>query len=222
MAEGKRGTPRRQLRLLLALPVLLAVAVAANWTNVNKLVHGKTTLRNVLLGFAEGSGVNLVGWTKPADTGDPKAKVTIEVFMLVGDACHIDSAYMGQALGTVDPKRVRVKFVDTHPGTAGAERRDKIKLGCEQGLAINGKTEFKLPDPEHPGKQKTVFLTHDGAGNASLYVLLNRELKAAYKGKGLTQTKAEFDAHMQAEMKRSATLMEAEAKVRQEEEKKKR
>jgi len=211
----------RQARLLLLLPLLLLVAIAVNWTSVNKLLHGKATFRSILTGLADSSAVNLVGWEQPPDSGDPQARVKVEVFLAVGDPCHIDSAYLGQALGLLDPRRIRVQFVDVRTPT-GMARKDKLKLGCEQGLALNGQTEFRVPDPQRPGKQKTVFLTHDGGGLAVLHRLLNAALKAAYKGQGLPLSEAEFNSFIQTETKRIATEMEAAAKVRLEEKKRRR
>jgi hypothetical protein len=221
MSDQKRPRPRWMRRLLLALPILLVLAVAANWSDLAKIARGQRSLRSIIYGRDTTVGPSLTGWKMPRDTGAQDARVTIEIFVIAGDPCHIDTAYLGQSLGTLDPQRLRVKFVDSVPGSTGAQRHEKLKLGCDQGLAIDGKTKFSVPDPAHPGKQKTVLTSHNGGGadTANLYVVLDRQLKAAYKGKGLGMTAAEFSTRLQEAGKQFAAQAEAEAEARLEAEK---
>jgi len=218
MSEPKPSSSGRQKRLLLALPVLLVVAAAANWSSIAKIASGEKSLRSVIYGFTEGHNTDVAGWKLPSNMGDGKARVTVEVFVMPGDPCHFDTVALGQALGTLDPQRIRVKFSGAMPGSADATRRDKLKLGCDQGLAINGKTEFAVPDPARPGKKKTLFLTPKGQGLSldNLYVVLGRELATAYQGKGLAMTGEGFALQVQNEMTQRREAAIAEAKARQE------
>lgn len=221
MSEATRSRARWLRRLPWALPILLVLAVATNWSDISKIVRGERSLRSIIYGRDDRLSLSVAGWPMPSDTGAADAKVTVEVFLIAGDPCHIDSACLGHSLGPLDPQRLRVKFVDNVPGSAGSERSQKLKLGCDQGLAINGKTKFTLPDPAKPGKQKTVLTSHNGGGldTANLYQLLDRALKDAYQGKGLGMTQEEFAARLQEASKQFAAQAEAEAKARAEAEK---
>ncbi len=216
MAEAPR--PRLTRRLLWVLPLLLLAAAAANWPSLTKVVRGERSLRSILYGREENPRTPLNGWRMPADTGAAGARVTVELFLIPGDPCHIDTAVLGQSLGTLDPARVRVRFVDNSPGKPGAARSEQLRLGCDQGLAINGKTKFRVPDPTSPGQEKTVFTSHNGAGMdvAVLYVVLDRTLKAAYGGRGLGMTYQEFSTRQQQAAQVLMAAAEAEAKARAE------
>lgn len=211
-------------KLLLALPVLLVVAVLVNLGSLTEIVKGKRNLKSILYGTSPDSDTAmLAGWKTPPDSGAKDAKVVVEVFLIGGESCHVDTAFMGQALGAIDPQRIRVKFVDAANSKAAAERREKVKLGCDQGVAVNGKTEFKIPDPANPGKKKTVFTAHQhgGAGGpgVSLYVILNQELKTVYHGKSLAMTQEQFDQKIKDEATRLRDAALAEAKAKKELEK---
>ncbi len=221
MSEAPPSRPRWLRRLPWVLPILLILAVVANWSDISKIVRGERSLRSIIYGRDDRLSLNLAGWRMPSDTGAADARVTVEVFLIAGDPCHLDSACLGHSLGTLDPKRLRVKFVDSVPGSTGSERSQKLKLGCDQGVAINGKTKFTLPDPAKPGKQKTVLTSHNGGGldTPALYALLDRALKDAYKGKGLGMTQEDFAARLQEASKQFAAQAEAEAKARAEAEK---
>ncbi|MBU0608773.1 MAG: hypothetical protein KKI08_12875 [Armatimonadetes bacterium] len=224
MTEAKQPRPRWLRRLPWVLPILLVLAVAANWSDISKIVRGERSFRSIIYGRNEDLSSSISGWTMPSDTGAADAKVTIEIFLIAGDSCHIDSACLGHSLGTLDPKRMRIKFVNSVPGSAGSERSQQLKLGCDQGLAINGKTKFTLPDPAKPGKQKTVLTSHNGGGldTPALYALLDRALKDAYKGKGLGMTQEEFAARLQEASEQFVAQAEADAKARAEAEKAKK
>lgn len=211
-------------KLLLALPVLLVLAVVVNFGSLKDIAQGKRSIKSILYGQSPDSESALLGgWKTPADSGAKDAKVVVEVFLIGGEPCHIETAFMGQALGTVDPKRVRVKFVDAASDKVAIERREKVKLGCDQGVAINGKTEFKIPDPVSPGKKKTVFTAHQhggpGGAGVSLRPILDQELKAAYHGKGLGLTQEQFDLKIRDEVTRLHDAALAAAKANKEAEK---
>lgn len=219
MSTSKPSSSHRQKRLLLALPILLLVALAANWSNVMQVARGEKNLKSIIYGKGGKGTAQVAGWTLPPTMGAETAKVKIEVFLIPGDPCHHETALLGQALGTLDPKRIRVQFTGSPPGSKEADRRDQLKLGCEQGLAVNGKTEFKVPDPARPGKKATLFMTPEGRGLGldNLYAVLNAELAAAYKGKGLGMTREGFQLHLDNEKKQR--LEEALAKQQADQEK---
>lgn len=219
-SEARDTRPRRSRRksLLLALPLLLLIAILLNLGSIMKIVRGEQNIRSIIYGVNKNSGNRqLAGWTLPNDTGSNNAKVTIEVFLRAGDPCHVSSSFIGQALGTIDPQRIRVKFVDAALGKAAIERREQVKLGCNQGIAVNGKTEFQIPDPAAPGKKKTVFTAHQhGAEGPSqaLYPILDQELKAQYHGKGLPLTQAQFDEKLKSEIEAFHQIALEKAKLR--------
>lgn len=223
MTEAQPSRAKRSTRLLLALPLLVVLAVAVNWSSLVMVAQGKRSLRSVLYGRMEGHPSGDTGWKMPKDTGSAEARVLIEVFCIAGDPCHIGTAYLGRGLGVLDPKRIRVKFSSSMPGAPGSERQQKLKLGCDQGLAINGKTQFKVPDPANPAKPKVVMMSHSGGGmdGANLFVVLDQALKQAYKGKGLGMTAAEFQARLDEIQKQHRAADDAAAKARQEAEKSK-
>jgi hypothetical protein len=134
------------LKLLLLIPLLLAAAAAANWSSIQEITSGKRTLKSVVYGRMDKDASALANMKMPADIGSKDAKVTVEVFLSQGDPCHIDTMFAGQSLGQLDPKRIRVKFVNMHDPKI-AERVNKLKLGCMQAVAVNGKTKFTVPGP---------------------------------------------------------------------------
>ncbi len=202
MSDPARPKKVNLKQLLILLPILLCVAVAVNWTSIVKVATGEWTLRGVLLGMASEITEDLVGWEVPGPAGAEDAKVVIDIFLHGGDPCHADFLFLGQALGTVDPDRVRVVFQDTSTEEAG-ELFKTMDLGCEQGLAVNGKTEFTIPlaVPEGDRKDKTIFLTKDGGWTPEdFYMVLDNELKKAYDGKGLDMTSDEMNQHLEEEV----------------------
>lgn len=213
-----RTTGKSRTRLLImAIPVLLVVAVLVNLGSIKQVASGERSLRSIIYGISMGSGDGLMGWKCPPDSGSEKAKVTIEAFLAGGDPCHIQTALVGMALGKVDPERIRVKFVDARSGQEAIKRREVVRLGCDQGFAVNGKTEFQIPAPEK-GKdaKRTVFLAHNHTtGGASpmevLYPVLDQELKRAYNGKGLSMTPEEFASKLQSSVDLARGILEAQA-----------
>lgn len=254
----REGSGSGLRRLLLLLPLLLLVAVAVNWKPISAIARGEKTFKSVLMGKMIDPNAGLENWTMPADIGADDAKVVVEVLLRQGDPCHVDMVYFGQSIGTVEPARIRVDFVDTAT-EAGQKRFTELKLGCEQGMAINGKTKFKLPaaktpapsatgpdspsasdaaaladaepaDSGHPrpvpaesakpGKERTLYLTADGGwGLPDLWLMLDTELKAAYKDKGMRMAADAFEIQVNVKKEEFREKLKEEMKALKEAEK---
>ena len=75
-------------------------------------------------------------FTMPSNTGPENAPVRIEAFLDRTNDCHSHLEglkYVGQVYG----KLVRIVYLDMMDRKI-TERADKLKLGCEAGLAVNG------------------------------------------------------------------------------------
>lgn len=164
MAEQVSAVRKRQRSLLLLIPVLLVVAVAVNFATITEVARGERTLKGVVYGVSKQSGADMAGFKVPDSVGAEDAKVKVEIFLRGGDGCHAMTAIKGEALGhVVDPQRVRIVFRDTAQAEA-LKRFQEVKLGCDQGIAVNGKVKFELPAPGGKGKKRVVYLTGDHAG----------------------------------------------------------
>ena len=219
MNESASPKKSRLKLLLIALPILLLVAIIANWQEVRALARGERTLKGILYGATRSPDYDLENWEVPDHIGAEDAKVIIEVFLCSGDPCHVDSLFLGQALGTIDPERIRVVWQNTATA-AGRARFSEMHLGCEQGLAIDGKTKFTVPvtDPESDRDEKTMYMTYDsGWGHADLWVILDHELREAYEGEGLSMTAEELSEELPAAIKRFRDQAIEEAKAKNQE-----
>jgi len=208
----KPGSPLRKAAIL--LPVLIIVAVAVNWSSVVGVAKGEKTLKGVLYGMANEGSIEFIGWKLPDDAGAEDAKVLVEIFVTAGDPCHIDSAFLGYGLGKVDPKRIRIEFRDTSIPSVRT-RFNELKIGCEQGMAVNGKTKFKVTrdDPETGQKEETHYLTRDAGYNfTDFYAILDGELQEVYDGEGIGMSFEEFDNRIKAGSKYYRDLMEQKLK----------
>ena len=200
MAQGPRGG-RINRRLLWALPILLFLAVVVNLDSIGKIARGEKSPKSIVMGMTAAHEGGFGGWKVPPNSGAKTAKVTVEVFVNESDSCHTQTFLLGQALSTVDPKRIRVVWVNTRSGPKAIARREQVKLGCEQGIAVDGQTKFKVPGPTSPTKQtKTVYLTqhNQGMSQTILRDILDQALKAKYKGKGMAMSGPEFEKAMAA------------------------
>lgn len=200
------GSPRSSnaKRLLLIALVLLVVAVAVNYRSVMEIIRGERTLKGVIYGLTRGGDTDFAGFDMPDDVGSEDAKVRVEVFLRAGDPCHIESVFLGQALGLVDPERILVDFQDTSDAEV-LKRFAELKIGCEQGMAVNGKTKFKVPMTDESGKktEKTVYFTAEGHYTLpELHAVLDKELKETYDGEGLARGPDEFVERLPADIKR--------------------
>lgn len=224
-ASARNG--RSNLRLLLiALPVLLVVAVVVNLKTITEITKGERSLKSVIYGISEGGGGEFQGMDIPGNIGDPEAKVTLEAFVRRGADCHANTVFMAEALGAIDPKRIKIVFQDTST-PEGLKRHQAVKLGCDQGMAVNGKVQFKdsggangKPKGQPGTKPGTVMLTGGHQMHwtpTQLYKILDAELKAAYKGKGMQMTSEQFETKLAAEQtaaqERTAAKMAAKAEA---------
>jgi len=116
----------------------------------------------------------------PKSTGAPTAPVKVEIFINNTNSCHQGSVAPMEKVGKVYGGLTRVEWYGTtDPGVSA--RADKLKIGCEAGLVINGKIERQVD--RNGGK---VLLSFRGpAGDKykmeDVYKVINSELKA--KGK---------------------------------------
>lgn len=220
MTENASPKKSKLKLLLMVLPILLLVAIIANWQDIRAVALGERTLKGIIYGMTRSPEYEIEDWEVPGPIGAEDAKVVIEVFLFGGDPCHVDSLFLGQALGTIDPERIRVVWQDTATAEA-RERFAEVRLGCEQGLAVNGKTKFTVPvtDPESTRKEKTIYMTYDGGWTkADLWVILDHELKQAYDGEGLPMSAEELTEELPAAIKRftEQAIEEAKAKAKEE------
>lgn len=188
--------PRRSnlKRLLLLVVVLLIVAVAVNFGTIMQVARGERTLKGVIYGMAHGGEEELANFQVPPDMGAEDALVTVEVFLRGGDPCHVPTVLLGEALGGIDPERIRIAFRDT--GTQeGLDRFTEIRLGCDQGFAVNGETKFEVVGTDESGeeRERTLYLTFDGGwGMPDLHAIFDDALKEAYEGAGMKMGVDEF------------------------------
>jgi len=164
MAQQPDPAKRRRKSLLLLIPVLLVVAIAVNFGSIIEVARGERTLKGVIYGMSKHSPLEMAGFEVPENVGSEDAKVKLEIYLRGGDPCHVGSAIKGEAVGNmIDLQRMRIVYRDT--GTAdGLKHFQEVKLGCEQGIAVNGKVKFELPAPDGKGKKRVVYLTGEHAG----------------------------------------------------------
>ena len=198
--RAKRTNPKRLA--LLAL-ILLPVAVLANYQTILAVASGQRTLKGVIYGFLPTQPSEFGMVQIPENIGNKEAKVTIEVFVRGGESCHAPTIFLGEALGKVDPEHIQVVFRNSAK-PEDAKRAGDMKLGCEQGIAINGKAKYDLPG-DGKGGERVVYLTggHERHWKfEDLRYILDKELKAAYKGKGLALSAEELTQRVDGEQKR--------------------
>ncbi|MGE5530788.1 MAG: hypothetical protein ACM3VW_01555 [Bacteroidota bacterium] len=121
-----------------------------------------------------------IAFALPKSTGVPTAPVKVEIFINNTNSCHEGSVKPMQNMGKVYGSLARVEWYGTTDPKVSA-RADKLKLGCEAGLVINGKIEREVD--RNGGK---VLLSFRGpAGDKykmeDVYKAINSELRA--KGK---------------------------------------
>jgi hypothetical protein len=116
----------------------------------------------------------------PKSIGVPTAPVKVEIFINNMNSCHQGSVAPMEKVGKIYGGLTRVEWYGTTDPAVSA-RADKLKIGCEAGLVINGKIERQVD--RNGGK---VLLSFRGpAGDKykmeDVYKVINSELKA--KGK---------------------------------------
>lgn len=241
MTDATGLATRRTLRLLLLLPLLVVVAVLVNLKDIKSVVSGDRSVKNIVLGRRhDDASALLAGLPMPADTGAKDAKVTIEMFFRAGETCHNESRFTGMALAEMDPQRIAVKFRDTKKPDI-KKRADGLKIGCEQGIAINGRTKFTLPGPSPenammggppggpgapglPAKAQKLLKTNEHVAYLQggehwrmqdFFAALDQELRKAYDGEGLGMSQQQFADKVSKEAQRLNDAALAEAKARQ-------
>ncbi|MHB8996343.1 MAG: hypothetical protein ACYC63_13950 [Armatimonadota bacterium] len=116
----------------------------------------------------------------PKSTGATTAPVKVEIFINNTNSCHQGSVAPMEKMGKVYGSLMRLEWYGSTDPAVSA-RADKLKIGCEAGLVINGKIERQVD--RNGGK---VLLSFRGpAGDKykmeDVYKVINSELKA--KGK---------------------------------------
>lgn len=207
-------------RLLALAGVLLVVAVLVNLSTILQIARGERSFKSVIYGRADKSASEFGVVPVPQDMGSKEAKVTIEVFLRGGDSCHAPTVFLGQSLGEIDPERIRIDFQNTVEPEA-RKRWQEAKLGCDQGIAVNGKTKYTVPssDPKAGRKEKVVYLAggHEQKWSMDeLWYILDKELKLAYDGKGMKMEAAEFARRVEEAQKKIMENARAAAKARKE------
>lgn len=116
----------------------------------------------------------------PPATGPATAPVKLEVFINNSNTCHQGSVDPMKDLQKVYGKLIRTEWLSTSDPKTSV-RADKLKIGCEAGVAVNGNAEALVD--RGGGKVKVDF--RGPAGDKykleDLYVVINNELIA--KGK---------------------------------------
>ena len=79
----------------------------------------------------------------PASLGPKGAPVHLEVFVNGTNACHLVNVTFIERFQRVYGKLLRVDWFDMKDPKV-AERADRLKIGCEAGITINGQIEMKI------------------------------------------------------------------------------
>lgn len=116
----------------------------------------------------------------PTATGPTTAPVKVEVFINNSNTCHQPSVEPMRDLQTVYGKLLRTEWYSTIDPKQSA-RADKLQIGCEAGVVIDGKVEKQVN--RNGGKMLLSFRgpTGDKYKLEDLYTVINMELTA--KGK---------------------------------------
>jgi hypothetical protein len=130
-----------------------------------------------------GKGVRYQGTGKPAfawpqNTGPEKAPVRIVVFLDGTNHCHEVNVNLLKQVEQTYGKLVRVEWRDMSKLEV-KDQADKLHIGCEAGLLINGKVETTV---ERMGGKTLVDFRGPGGGdkyhNEDLYAAVNLILKS--------------------------------------------
>jgi hypothetical protein len=89
----------------------------------------------------------------PGSSGPADAPVKVEVFLDLTNSCH-EANLVLKALAKVYGKQVRLTWLDMSQ-PAVSMRADKLALGCNAGLTVNGKVNMVLDTPK--GKRVVAF-----------------------------------------------------------------
>jgi len=132
----------------------------------------------------------------PADRGDPKAKVNVEVLYSTAGPCRCDgdAAIVGLALAELEPERVHYTFVDTNTAQGKWRGRELTGKPSGVGFAINGRVTFTVPlDPPQPGHRTAEVTLVDSTSWSvgDLWSALDQTVKEAGES-GLSHSRDEF------------------------------
>lgn len=89
----------------------------------------------------------------PANSGPATAPVKLEVFVNDANSCHESSTSL-KALQDIYGQKLRIEWLSMNEPKNSA-RSDKLAIGCEAGLVINGKIEVQMD--KNGGKVLTAF-----------------------------------------------------------------
>ncbi|MBC7286751.1 MAG: hypothetical protein H5T86_01660 [Armatimonadetes bacterium] len=96
----------------------------------------------------------------PVKEGPPTAVVKVEAFLSGGNPCHHASVDMLRRLAEEYPGQVRVEVYD-RADPAAKQRAERLKIGCEMGIVINGRGAFNIPGKGIVMFQGPVDASHD-------------------------------------------------------------
>jgi hypothetical protein len=139
--------------LLIAIPVLFALAVALNWQDVSAIAAGRRSLREVVTGRTYRPSAP--SYRFPDPVGSPDAKVRVKVVAMEGDSCHEPLVALWLGIGELDPKHIRVEFLNPGQLTPASPTGKPVELGCNSGVLINGQNKFTLGREQG---QRTIYL----------------------------------------------------------------
>jgi len=142
----------------------------------------------------------------PPAAGSPQARTTVEFFVEHRSPCNCsyELSLLGRALGELEPKRLHVVFWGGD-GPDGRERLRKLRaLGTQLGIAINGRSKFRVIDAHGTSagatKDINLLLRQHLWTLPDFYYALSEELKKAPGGKGLSMSASEFESRLSARM----------------------
>lgn len=116
----------------------------------------------------------------PPNSGPATAPVKVEIFVNSANSCHASSIAPMKDLQTAYGNLVRVEYYTVSDPKVSA-RADKLKIGCEAGLLVDGKIERQVS--RNGGK---VLITFRGPAGEKykledIYAAVNEDLRS--KGK---------------------------------------
>lgn len=189
----KPRTQRILLIILIVVPSLLGVQFAMNYVTEARAQKAREEAKAVEKAKqaaeiaaasknapkSEGHG-GPAAFALPKNSGPTDAPVKLEVFINNSNTCHQGSLTTFDDMSKVYGKLLRVEWLATNNPQAAA-RADKLKIGCEAGLVIDGKIECQVE--KNGGKALVSFRGPAGEKYqmSDVYLVINTELKT--KGK---------------------------------------
>jgi len=96
----------------------------------------------------------------PVVEGPKDAPVKITAYLSGSNPCHMTSITMLQQLAAEYPDQVRIEVYDKDD-PAVAKEAERVKIGCEMGILINGRGAFNIPGRGIVMFQGPVDSSHD-------------------------------------------------------------